>query len=159
MDAHVIDLMSNFLVAVASGTVANLSSDAIKVAIRDAFGNRPDLYKSLQEDQSDECARRIAPELIGQIEARAGNGDGHVFIDEAVLRALRSIRFDHEHGDVRINNSEIAAGEVQFGGERRGSTGQTVITETLSTTQGTSVKVSGKGASIRLTGNATLKQK
>lgn len=149
MDANVL----NFLISFAAGVGANLTTAAASAAFQKVLGTRPDLERRLAQPSSPADLEGALAEVSGVLEALAGSGS--IAIDGALITALRSARFDHQNGRIRIGNATVAAPILQTGGT---GIGQTVIggnTELRSS--GTSIQI-GQGASIVITGNAGIKQ-
>lgn len=149
MDANVL----NFLINFAAGTGANRSSAAISSLFQKVFGSRPDLERRIAQPSSAADFEAALGDASGVLEALAGSGS--ISIDGSFITALRSARFDHQHGVIRIGNATVAAPILQTGGT---GSGQTVIggnTELRS--GGTSIQI-GKRTGIVITGNAGVKQ-
>ena len=149
MDANVL----NFLIGLASGIGANITTAAASAAFQKVLGTRPDIERRLAHPSSPAEFQSALAEVGGVLEALAGTGS--IAIDGALITALRSARFDHQHGRIHIGNAVVSAPFLETGGT---GTGQTVIggnTELRSS--GTSIKI-GQGAGIVITGNANIKQ-
>ena len=119
------------------------------------FRLKPDLENRLRSAVTTEDIDQIFREAIGIIDANAGVGT--IEVDRALVEAIRGIRFDHASGIVTISGSTISAPVLVTGGGS-GATGQTDIgggTEMKS--KGTSIKI-GENASIKISGNAQIKQ-
>lgn len=143
----------NFLVSLAAGVGTNLTSVAASNLYERLIGRRPDLEQRLTHPNSPAELERALGEAAGVLEALAGSGS--ISVDGSLLGALRSARFDHQDGRIRIGNTLIVAPMLQTGGSGHGSTEISGNTELRSA--GTSIKV-GSGASIKITGNAGIKQ-
>lgn len=149
MDANLL----NFLISFSSGVGANLSTTAITSIYQKVFGSRPDLENKLTKPESLEDFESALGEVAGVIEALAGTGS--ISIDGSFINALRLARFDHQKGNISIGNSVIAAPFLHIGGSGVG--GRSDIggnTDLRGSGAGISV---GKGASIVIRGNASIK--
>lgn len=137
---------------------ASLTIESAKFAFNYVKKKRPDLadrVKRAEEAGDIGTIDRVFREAVDVIDLAAANGE--ITIDNGTLTALKGIRFDHEHGRVFIEGTNISAPILVTGGQR-GSTGETQIGgNTTLSTGGTRISV-GKGASIRITGNASIRQ-
>jgi hypothetical protein len=149
MDANFL----NFLISLAAGVGTNLTSVAASHLLKRVIDRRPDLEQGLIHPASSAEFERALGEAAGVLEALAGSGS--ISIDGSLVTALRSARFDHQHGKIRIGDSLISAPMLETGGSGSGSTEIAGNTELRSA--GTSIRV-GSGASIKITGNAGIKQ-
>ena len=148
-------ITTTIITDIASGILANFSTDAVKHFFTSAFSVKPELENKLQSAKTNTDIEAIFREAVGVIDATAGNGD--ITIDGALLEALRGIRFDHAHGTVNISGATISSQVLVTGGSSA-STGKTVIGgNTEMKSQGTKIKV-GNGCSIEMTGGASIKQ-
>jgi hypothetical protein len=149
------DPVTLFATSVAGSMLANFGTAAVERFFRKAAELKPSLKAEIQSAQTSQDLERIFSEAVGVIDANAGTGS--VDIDGALLEAIRGARFDHAHGTVDIANSRVSAPVLVTGGGI-GATGQTLVGGNTSLkSQGTEIKV-GKGASIKITGNASIKQ-
>ena len=143
------------LTSLATSYFTAFTSDAVKQLFATAFRLKPSLEKELQAATTSEALDRVFAEATAVIDANAASGS--IDIDGALLEAIRGIRFDHAQGRVTISNSTLAARILITGGSA-GSSGQTVIGgQTELKSQGTSIKI-GTGASIKITGDANIRQ-
>lgn len=149
MDANVL----NFLISFGAGVGANISSSAIVAAAQKIFSSHPDIEHRLSKPKSSAEFMSAINELAGALEVCAGAGS--VSIDGAFITALRSANFDHQNGSVVIGNTRISAPLLQSGGTGAGHTFIGGNTELKSA--GTSIRIGG-GASITITGNASIRQ-
>lgn len=134
------DELKSFLISI----LANLATPyALKViySLRNC--------KAFQEEIE---AVREAKEII---EMAAANGA--ISLDGASLEALNSIRCDHGSGKISINQTQLKAAVLLTGGLKEGSSGSTLISESVLQSSGTMISV-GSDASIKITGNATIHQ-
>jgi hypothetical protein len=135
--------------------LANFTTDSIKALFRTAVNLQPAIAEKMRTATSTQDVEQIFREAVGVIDAQAGTGA--ISIDGALLAALRGIRFDHAHGTVSIGNTTVKAPVFVTGGQA-GATGTTTVEgNTRLKSQGTQIDV-GKGAQIKLTGNAQIKQ-
>lgn len=142
-----------FLVHFGAAVGAHLTVDAAKTAYAKVVGRRPDLERKLQAPASPEEYQQALNDLGGELEALAGSGE--ISINMAVIEAVRMARFDHQDGKVHIGNSVVSAPVLITGGSGRGQTVISGGSELRSAGTGISV---GQGASIVMTGNASIKQ-
>lgn len=150
MDANLL----NFLISFSSGLAANLTTATIFSIYNKVFEQRPDLRDRLSNPRSPEDFKSILGEVAGVIETLAGNG--LIDIDGSFIKALRSVRFDHQNGHVTIGNSSIIAPFLHIGGsELSGRTDIKGNTE-LRGSSGSGISV-GKSGGIVITGNAGIK--
>lgn len=151
MDPVIISILTN----IATGMLANFSTDTVKGLFEKVFEIKPELEEKLKEAKSSKDVELVFKEAIGVIDANADKGN--ITVDGGLLEALRGIRFDHAHGTVNISNTEVKS-EVLVTGGSASSTGTTTIKDnTILKTKGTSISV-GNGCSITMTGGATITQ-
>ena len=148
-------ITTSIIISFCTGFLANYSTDAVKHFFGKAIELEPELEQKIKQAKSLQDVEAIFNEATGVIDAYAGTDS--LDIDGGLLEALKGIRFDHAQGSVSINGATVSAPAIQYGGGI-GSTGQTTITDTHSTTGGTSIKVSG-GAKITISGNAKITQR
>ena len=141
------------LVGFGTGIAANMTTAALSAVYQRAFAQRPDLEQRLSHPASQIDANAALGELAGVIEALAGSGT--ITVDGALVRALRSATFDHQHGTVRIANAVVSAPVLTTGGTGTGSTH--IEGNTTLASAGTSIQV-GAGCGIVMTGGASIKQ-
>jgi len=150
------DPVTAFVTSVAAGMLANFATDSIKALFRTAVDLQPSLAQNMQAVASTQDIEQIFREAVGVIDAQAGTGA--ISVDGTLLTALRGIRFDHAHGTVRIGDATVKAPVLVTGGQA-GATGTTTVEgNTRLKSQGTQIDVGGKGAQIKITGNAQIKQ-
>ncbi len=151
MDPVIISILTN----IATGMLANFSTDTVKALFEKVFEINPELEEKLKEAKNSKDVELVFKEAIGVIDANADKGN--ITVDGGLLEALRGIRFDHAHGTVNISNTEVKS-EVLVTGGSASSTGTTTIKDnTILKTNGTSISV-GNGCSITMTGGATITQ-
>lgn len=144
-----------FVTSVASGMLANFATGAVKRFFDTAISLKPSLAQDIEAATSSQDVERIFQEAVGVIDANAGKGE--IEVDSSILTALRGIRFDHAQGQVIIAGSVVQAPVLVTGGQR-GATGQTLIGGNTSLkSDGTKIDV-GKKASIKIKGDAQIKQ-
>jgi len=145
----------SMVTGIASGILANFSTDAVKQFFTVVFREKPELEEKLKNASSNADVEVIFQEAVGVIDACAKRGA--INIEGVLLEALRGIRFDHSNGTVTISGTTMKA-QVLVTGGGLGASGTTVIGEnTEMRSNGTSIKL-GKGCSIKMTGNASIKQ-
>ncbi len=148
-------ITTSIITGIASGMLANFSTDAVKHFFTAAFSVKPELEEKLKLANTSSDIEAIFREATGVIDAVAGAGN--ITIDGALLEAMRGIRFDHAHGTVNIAGTTIKSQVLVTGGSAS-ATGKTVIGgNTEMKSQGTSIQL-GEGCSIVMTGGASIKQ-
>jgi len=140
------------LTSLGASYLANFTTPTIQKFFAKAFALDPTLESKLQNAKTSQDFESVFSEAVGVIDARAA--DAEIEVDGGLLEALRGIRFDHENGTVSISGSTISAPILETGGT---GTGTTHITDSELKSRGTGIKV-GKGASIKITGNAGIRQ-
>ncbi len=145
----------SIITGIASGILANFSTDAVKHLFVSAIAVNPELEDKIKGAKTSADIELIFQEAVGVIDAYADKGN--ITIDGGLLEALRGIRFDHAHGTVNISGATLASTILVSGGDS-GSTGKTVIGDNTSMkSQGTSINV-GNSCSITMTGGASITQ-
>ncbi|MGB4291538.1 MAG: hypothetical protein WBJ37_01480 [Bacteroidales bacterium] len=134
--------------------LANFTSPVIKDFFDKVIKKRPDLEVLLQTANTPQEIERVFSEALGVLDASAGTGS--IEVDNALVEAIRGIRFDHSNGTVIINGTRMKAPILVTGGSQ-GSKGETTIQGTEMESQGTKIVVGGN-AQIKITGNAQIKQ-
>lgn len=148
-------ITATIVTSIATGILANFSTDAVKKFFNTAFTIKPELEQRLKEAKTSTDIEAIFKEAVDVIDANASSGE--INVNGAILEALRGIRFDHAHGTVSINNTKISSKVLVTGG-KGAATGRTTIGgNTEMKSQGTSIQV-GQGCSIVMTGGATITQ-
>lgn len=148
-------LTVQILTSLATSYFTAFTSDVVKNFFTTAIRLKPSLEKDLQNATTSEALEAVFAEATGVIDANASSGA--IAVDGALLEAVRGIRFDHSHGKVTIRESTLAAAVVITGGSAC-SSGQTIIGgQTELRSKGTSIKV-GRGASMKISGGARIKQ-
>jgi len=133
------------------------AAHSVKAAFKKLSSKRPDLETraaAAQVARDRLASDRVFADAVGAILAEAAAGT--IQIDGAALEALRSAKFDHQHGTVTIANTTIKAPIVETGGSA-GATGQTHISGTVLQSQGTKIDV-GQNAAIIMSGGAKIIQ-
>ena len=137
----------------ATSYFANFTTPVVRRFFQEAFSLRPQLEQKVRQAHSPADFESIFREATGVIDAAAGSGS--IRVDSAFLSALRGIRFDHQNGTVSIAGCTVTAPVLQTGGTGTGQT--TVGGGTSLASQGTRIDI-GHGASIVISGNASIKQ-
>ncbi len=144
----------NIVQSLATGYFTHFSAKAVEALFSKVFQRKPELETQLRAAQSTLDIEAVFKEAVGVIDAQAG--EGTIRVDDALLEAIRGIRFNHQAGQVTITDSTISAPVLVTGGSQ-GATGQTEVTGNFELkSKGTSIR--GKNASIEITGNAQIKQ-
>ena len=151
-------MLEHFFVAMAAHATVDISKEALKRVFDFVATRRPDLAQAAGKAEASGNLgdiEKVFRDALGVIVAEASNGQ--LKVDAAVLEALNGIKFDHQHGEVLIAGARISSKVLVTGGGA-GATGKTMIGgNTSMRSQGTSIEV-GSGASITMTGGATIKQ-
>lgn len=151
-------LLEAYLLGLGVNASCALSVKAAKAAYKWIQDNRSDLIENVEHAQKEGDAKAVDEalnEATGAILAAAGLGS--LEIDGGSMIALKEIRFDHEHGIVTINDTTIQSNTILTGGGINSSGTTTISGNTTLQSQGTSINI-GKGASIKITGNARITQ-
>lgn len=144
----------NIVQSIATGYFTHFSAKAVEALFGKVFQRRPDLEGQLRAAQSTRDIEAVFKAAVGVIDAKAG--EGAIGVDHTLLEAIRGIRFDHQAGRVTIAGSIISAPVLVTGGGP-GATGQTEVTGDFELkSKGTSIR--GRNASIKIRGNAQVKQ-
>jgi hypothetical protein len=148
-------ITTSIVTGIASGMLANFSTDAVKHFFFEAIKAKPELEARLKSASHPAEIETIFRDAVGVIDASAAHGE--IKIDGSLLRALRGIRFDHAHGTVTIAGTTVNSHVLVTGGSS-GATGRTVIGgNTSMNSHGTSMEV-GNNCSIVITGGASIRQ-
>jgi len=148
MDPFISSILSNLAV----NYFVNFSTPTIKKFFQRAFELDPSLKDDLKNAKTTKDLEKAFQKSVGVIDAQAGTGE--IAVDRSFLKALREIKFDHQDGKVIIQGSVLRAGVLETGGE---GSGETEIKSAELKSKGTKIVV-GRGASVRMTGNARIKQ-
>lgn len=145
----------SIITGIASGVLANFSTDSVKHLFTTAFTAKPELKEKLKSAQTNTDIEAVFKDAVEVIDECAENGD--ITVDGGLLEAIRGIRFDHSHGTVNIAGTTIKSNVLVTGGSTE-ATGKTTIGEnTEMKSQGTSIQL-GKGCSIQMSGNSRIVQ-
>ncbi len=138
----------DIVVSYLTGILANISTELAKKVISDLKSSKIPSEKI----EAITNAKNV-------IELAASNGTISLkgTSKQLLLEALRSIRCDHDTGEVSIDQVKLKAPVLFTGGLESNSTGSTVITESELESNGTKVSVP-LGGSITFTGNASMHQ-
>ena len=148
-------LLETLLLGLAANGVYDITKSAALKAFSSIKQSRPDLIDAVENAAKAKDDNALRNALSGAIEVAAATG--HVEIEGALLSALREAKFDHQQGTIVIGSTRVSAPILVTGGGA-GATGKTIIDgNTVLDSSGTSIKV-GKGASIIMTGGASIKQ-
>ncbi len=151
-------MLEHFFIAVAAHITADVSKEGFKKAFDYIARVKPELAKAASDAEKIgdiKAIDDILQESLGIINFAAASGN--LKIDGAVLTAINSIRFDHQNGKVKIAGTTLSSQILVTGGSST-STGRTTLgSNTNLKSQGTEIKI-GNGASIVMTGGASIKQ-
>ena len=135
--------------------LANFGTEGVKRFFQVALQLKPSLIKEIESATTSKDIEKIFSESVDIIDASSGTGT--IDIDGALLEAIRGAKFDHADGTVDIANTTVKASVLVTGGSD-GATGQTKVGGNTSLkSQGTEIRI-GKDASIKISGNASIKQ-
>ena len=150
--------MDPITVSIITGLATNyfvqFTAPAVQGFFAEAFSRKPSLEDDLKKAQSTQDYERVFREAAGVIDAAAGRGS--ISIDRALLEAIRSAHFDHQHGRISIAGSVVDAPFIRTGGGTE-STGHTHMTGSSLKSRGTRIDI-GHGASIEISGGASIEQ-
>lgn len=148
------EIISSIISGIATKYLSNYSEEAVTRFFNWAIGKKPQLKELLRKTKTHEDVENIFKEAVGILNANAGSGT--IDIDQTMINAIRSAKFNHANGTVTIDDSTIYAPKLVTGGDR-GATGTTTITGTNLKSRGTEIKM-GKKASIKMSGSARIEQ-
>ena len=148
------ELVASIISGIASKYLSKYSEAAVKKVLGWAIKQKPELKEHLVNIEKDEDAVNFFHEAVGVIDAHAGKGS-IVMKNVPLIKALRSARFNHEKGQVIIDNSIITAPKLRTGGGK-GATGRTKVKDSKLKSAGT--EISGKGYEIIMDGDAYIDQ-
>lgn len=143
---------SQILLSLATNYFTSFTAPTIQNFFQKVFQIKPTLEEQLKNAKNNEDFEKVFRDAVGVIDAQAGIGT--LEVDKTLLEALRGIRFDHQNGFITIAGSRIHAPMLRTGGT---GSGQTEIINSVLKSRGTQINV-GKGASIKITGNARIDQ-
>ncbi|WP_430463301.1 hypothetical protein [Tabrizicola sp.] len=148
-------MLESFLVGLAANAFYGVTAQSARTLLAWLRQNKPEMVDAVDAAAARSDDEALKQALLGTIEILASNGQ--IEISGADIEALRAARIDHEQGLILIGQTRITAPSLVTGGGA-GATGQTIIGgDTVLRSQGTQVSV-GAGASIIITGNASMKQ-
>jgi hypothetical protein len=148
-------IVTSIITSVAANYFTQYSYPVVENFFKTAFKHKPELQEKLVTASTPVDIEAVFAEAVDVIDANADQGE--LAAVNLILEAARGIRFDHSSGTVSISGTTISAPIIVTGGSN-GASGQTSITGgTTMKTRGTSISV-GKGASITMTGGASIKQ-
>jgi hypothetical protein len=148
-------ILETLLLGLAANGVYDLTKEAAVRTFSSIKQSRPDLIEAAENAARTKDDDALRHALAGAIEVAAATG--HVKIEGAFLSAVREAQFDHQQGTIIIGGTRVNAPILVTGGGA-GATGNTIIDgDTVLSSSGTSIEV-GRGASITMTGGASIKQ-
>ncbi len=109
------DPVTAFATGVAGSIFTDFATDKIKSLFQTAARLNPSLEPDMRAASTTQDVERIFRDVIGIIDARAG--DVEIEVDEALLSALRGIRFDHAGGEIHIADATVQASVLVMGGQ------------------------------------------
>ncbi|MEO8926177.1 MAG: hypothetical protein ABI306_03345 [Caulobacteraceae bacterium] len=148
-------LLEAILVDLAAHGLYDLTKAATAKAFEAIKTSRPDLIEKAERAAAAGDDNELRNALAGALDVAAASG--HVQIDNALITAARQATFDHQHGTVSIGGTTVTAPILVTGGGSSASGETKIGGGTKLKSQGTSIDI-GHGASIQITGNASIKQ-
>lgn len=145
-------LITSILTALATNYFTEFTAPVVKDFFEKVFQINPSLESELKAASTNEDFEKIFKAAVGVIDAQAGTG--LIKIDNALLEALRGIRFDHQNGLIFVSGSWVNAPKIQIGSGS--GTGKTTITNSKLKSQRASIDLNGN-SSLNVGGNATVK--
>jgi len=109
------DPVSVFVTGVAGNIFTDFATDEIESLFQTAARLNPSLEPDMRAASTTQDVERIFRDVIGIIDARVG--DVEIEVDEALLSALRGIRFDHAGGEIHIADATVKASVLVMGGQ------------------------------------------
>lgn len=159
------EIAINILTSWASEILVNFSTKGITIAknklvsiFKNTLSKDPSLTQRIIEANTIEEKEAIFTEILGIISVSAEDGGIEISSEEdrVLVESLTAIRLDHARGYVNIAGADIKSDTILTGGGIN-STGKTNITNTNMSTENTRISI-GKGAFIKISGNALIKQ-
>lgn len=150
-------ITSTIISAIAVNYFTHLTAPTVEKFFRKALELAPTLEEKIQNASTTETVESVLDEASKVIEAAAGTGTIDISGYKIIIEAIKGIRFDHEKGIVNLNGAILSAPKIVTGSTASNATGQTLITDTEMNTGGTRISV-GKGAFIKISGNASIRQ-
>ncbi len=148
-------LFESYLLGLAASATWGLTEKTAAAIVNHIRTKHPKLLASLEAAETTGDEENLRNELAGLLEVAAA--DGIIEINDALISAVRSATFDHQHGKICISDTEISAPTLITGGQD-GATGSTEIGgDTTLSSAGTKIVMRGN-AGIRISGNASIKQ-
>lgn len=148
-------ILETLLLGLAANGVYDLTKETAVLALKSINQSRPDLIEAAENAAKTKDDDALRNALAGAIEVAAATGQ--VKIEGAFLSAVREAHFDHQQGTIIIGKTRVNAPILVTGGGA-GATGKTIIGGgIIMSSSGTSIEV-GRGASITMTGGASIKQ-
>ena len=151
-------MLETILLAATGKVVGSSAYDGIKAVAKKLAQMRPELEQEARQSIQSNDASRIQSvfEQVKQSLVFAAD-TGQIEIDGAVLNAVNQASFHHGDGFISFKNGSIEAGRISIG-DQKGGSGKTVLGENMvSKSAGTSIQI-GSGASIVVSGNASIQQ-
>lgn len=159
------NLALNILTSWASSLLVELSKQGfnftqgkLKSILKKALSKNPSIEQKILQATTVEEKEHLLNEVLGIINLSAEDGSIEISSneDKALIESLTSIKLDHARGFINISGALIKSNRI-FSGGNINSTGTTTITNTQMQTNGTMISI-GKGACIKISGNAIIKQ-
>ena len=146
------DVMDPLIISIVTGICANLTTDGLKKIV--SFISNDSVFMSRLKTMDKSEVKSAIEEILQSILLKANNGE--IQLDGASLISLNSIVTNHVDGRITIERTNIHGKSISVGGTAGNGTTEIRGGSNLST-NGTMISV-GDGCSIRIRGNATIKQ-
>lgn len=155
----------NILTSWASDILLQLTRKGVSISksklisiFEKTLDKKPSMISKIIEADTEKEKEDIFTEILGIISLSAEDGSIEINSEEdkILLRSITSIKLDHARGFINMYGADIKSDTIITGGGIN-STGETNITNTNMSTNNTQISIS-KGASIKITGNASMSQ-
>jgi len=144
---HIIDLIAEHF-------LPSISKSLVEKTFKYSVAQNPEIKDDLLNIKNSRDIENVIQKIKVVFEARAG--DGSIIIYKTVIRALGGATFDHEKGIIKIGGSRIRARVLVIGGSA-GSTGETTIGENSEVGSERATMKTGRRASVKMTGGASIR--
>ena len=139
-------ILTNYFASFTTPVLIDAKKEVVSF-FKKLFKFRPEIENDLKTAKTTEDFERVFEESI-----LASAGSGSIEVEKSFLDALRSIRFDHQNGEISIEGSKVCAPFVQIGGK---GSGQTEIRDSVLKSQGAQAKIQGN-AKIKIRRDAKM---
>lgn len=143
--------MEAFIFSVLAGVCGHLATDAVKKIVKLVTADRAFIARLTTLEEVE--AKHAVLNELQSILIKANNGE--IAVDGASLISLKQVASDHCDGKISMGNTAVYGNSIEVGGTGSGTT--EIQGGTNLSTPGTQISV-GAGCSIRISGNAGIKQ-